>query len=245
MGGSYSVTEGIEEKTFYVDSSDAIDVHVSNEGNISPYYVLDAVEAQAVTDVDTEHYVINYGDGYNDCPGNTAFYTVAALNGITTVSIYERTGDGLTLRTEVDLNRFQCFSERADISGSEPTGDGFVIRSSAPVSLYSGNRCAREETDTLYHSTGSSIPSVSYLGTNYVTYPFTTAFDSPGGSYGVKVVATQNNTMVSTSLGQSGTIDQGESTFVWYEYGTGEHVGEVVCSNPFNKVGQGHMHQLV
>ena len=226
------MTEGVETKTVYVVSDVDIEVHVSNEGNISPYYVVDAVEAQAISDVDTEHYVINYGDGFNGCPGYTAFYTVAALNSGTNVTIYQRSasGGGMEVREQVSLGRFQCFSERADISGTEPNGDGFRVVSSAPVVLYSGNRCVGE--GGFYHSTWSSIPSVSYLGTTYVTYPLTTAFDSTDGSYGVKVVATANDTTVTTSLGQSETIDQGEATLFWYEYGTGEHFDEVVCSSP-------------
>ena len=140
------MTEGVETKTVYVVSDVDIEVHVSNEGNISPYYVVDAVEAQAISDVDTEHYVINYGDGFNGCPGYTAFYTVAALNSGTNVTIYQRSasGGGMEVREQVSLGRFQCFSERADISGTEPNGDGFRVVSSAPVVLYSGNRCVGE-----------------------------------------------------------------------------------------------------
>ena len=225
------MTEGVEDVVVYASSATDFELMVINdEGEYT-----DAAEAQSVDLAsDLEFYVINYGDGSNDCVGPASFYSIAAVEDATDVQIFEPTSDGaFALRSEVTLNRFESFTERQDSAGGtmEPNFSGFQVRATKAVSVYSGNRCTQEDAGV--HTTWSSVPALNLINTTYLTYAITTAAASASGSYGVKVVATRNNTIVSTSIvGQSIGLDAGQSQLFYYEYGSGEFIGKVTCSQP-------------
>ena len=224
------MTEGVEDVVVYVSSPNIFELHVVNNG----VSYLDATEAQSVDLAsDLEFYVINFGDGTNPCEGPTSFYSIAAVEDDTVVQIFEpASGGAFVLREEVTINRFEAYTERHTATGSsQPNFSGFKIQATKAVSVYSGNRCAGEDTDQ--HSTWSSVPAFNQMNNTYLTYAITTAGVSAAGAYGVKIVATQNGTIVFTSiLGQSNGLDDGQTVVYFYEYGSGEHIGKVTCSAP-------------
>ena len=195
-------------------------------GSSSTYSVIDAVEVYPQGDADTEFYIVNLGspDTEQGCSGYTTFYSVCAYADDTTVSVYRKSSGSLVLDDEYTLDEFEVFTERHSSSGLiEENFSGYVIRTSQDASVYAGNRCYSHTTQ---HSTWSSIPPVNRLGTTYASYNF----DTTAYQYMVKIVATDNDTVVSsTSSGMQATIDQADVVEFVY---AGSEMSVVECSKP-------------
>ena len=194
-------------------------------GSSSTYSIIDAVELYPQGDNDTEFYIVNIGSPTDEtgCTGYTAFVSVCAYADGTSVSVYRKVAGDLILDSTYEIDEYEVITNRTFVSSvAEENFSGYVVRTSNNASVYAGNRCYRYQTS---NSLWASIPPVSSLGQTYATYNF----DTDAYQYMVKIVATEDDTDVTSSAGDQVNID--EADVVEFGY-AGTDLSLVECSKP-------------
>ena len=200
---SQRVTHGTENVGLIITSDNPISVHLDQ-----PSWELDVGTCRPVAPEDTEFYTINYlGEQVTASFWPLSFYSVAAFEDDTTVTITENLGDHF----EINLNRFDVFTEDgAEMSGGSLIDfTGWHISSDKPVSVFAGHGRVLFPGNPTNQYIHDSMPNFAELTTSYTTFPVGVGADDNG--YMLRVLATIDSTEVTISdLGISETIDAGQ-----------------------------------
>ena len=193
----------------------------------TPPYSQDATQIEAASSGQDLFHIVNHIDPQYRCGIDQSvnhFFAVSATENNTFVNITSP-----ELSRTVMLNRHDTFSEIAPDPQSELLG--FTVKSSAPVTVVSGNLCTRNDGGSLAVGTYvSSQRSVSQYGTDYIVPGIKAPWNS---GYDVQVVASQNATIVDVD-GDVHVLNEGD---VIAEKFSGRRTPtHVMCSLPCNVV---------
>ena len=201
-------------KTVRITSSGDVSViaHYSYNQRYSSWYSTGTM-ILPVTSLGTDHYIISYRPDSNAM----SEFTVTAVELTTTVSI--RASDGY--RNVKVLQPYETYEYRSlhDLTGSRITSDN-------PVSVLAGVSNAKVPDGINYAAyLAVQMPGVDSVGMNYILSPFR----ERNSGYIYRVVATQDNTMITVSLNEASEFHAGE---MLEDSVSGENVTMITATKP-------------
>ena len=198
-------TQGIETKAIRIVSDDEVQVLLYVHRNTGwtnydeVYMVPNHLRAQNTYFITA----YNYGGGAcDDTDRYNQFYLVTSFYNETSLYVVQRDGTVYDL----ELPEFGTFLQTT----TDPylyLASGTDITSNKPINVVSGNLCLSK--DDALGTCVSSIPSVGYLGREYIAPKIINDVSPPG--FSLTVVATADDTLV-VSDGIAETLGKGEMT---------------------------------
>jgi len=201
-GMGAGISDGTEEKGIHVTAAQSVVVYGIDEVAAST----DAYTGIPTNVIGTSYTVLASG------PGEDSEFSVVASHDGTTVTITPSVDGGVGdtrpagVPYAVTLNQGQEYQLRATSPPEDLTGT--KITSSAPVSVYAGNRCAFVPNDLVGDCdyVVEQIPPEDTWGTSFLTEPF----KSRSGEDDFELVADQNDTHVNLNGTLVATLNAGE-----------------------------------
>lgn len=173
-----------------ITANDDITVYFLNPG--VPVFTNDAYVAFPVESLGTEYIAMSWGALY-DAGGPSELAIVAPFNStIVTIKPTITTGSREAgIPYSINLNQFQTYTLQSDNPGEDLTGT--IIQSTAPIAVFSGNRCVDIPIGYHYcdHIVEQMLP-VNAWGKSYVAMPMASR---SGGDF-LRIMASADGTTV-------------------------------------------------
>lgn len=188
-------SDQIDDLGIYISANDDITAYLLNPGN--PVYTNDAYVGLPVASLDTEYIVMAWPDTLparapNE-NGQSELAVVSPFNDVAvTITPSITTGSRTAgVAYTIKLNQFQTYTLQSDNAFEDLTGT--VIKSSKPVAVFAGNRCADIPVGYGYcdHLIEQLTPTSAW-GDNFVTMPLAARAN---GDY-IRILAATNGTTV-------------------------------------------------